>query len=298
MNKISHTTCPICHSDEIRFALSSKDYTITQENFELYDCNSCKIRFTQNPPSEQVIGKYYDSPSYISHSNDQSTLSHKIYHWVRGYMLNKKYQLIRSLTKGKSLLDIGSGTGYFLNFMKEKEYQVKGIEINEAARNFSISNFGLNVYPPDELLNQNLADRFDIISLWHVLEHLYHPKQYLEVISKYLKEEGILLIAVPNHQSTDARYYKEYWAGYDVPRHLWHFNKESIIQFVEVNNFRFYGSYRLPFDAFYVSILSEKYKNNSLSFLKGIWHGGISWWQSLFNIRHTSSLIYVFKKSK
>lgn len=273
-----------------------KDHKISQEIFHLVDCSGCGLRFTQDPPSAESIGTYYDSPRYISHSDNKVGLINYLYHRVRSIMLQKKYELIQSLSNQKSILDIGSGTGYFLNTMKKNGYETCGIEINESARKYSIDKFNLEIYTPDYLTENKIHKRFGTVTLWHVLEHIYNPKEYLSHINALILDSGYLIIAVPNYKSTDARYYASNWAGYDVPRHLWHFDFNSMRSLVESNGFNLINTKRLHFDSFYVSILSESYKRSFLSTIKGATIGLYSWIVSQLKKNKTSSIIYIFKK--
>lgn len=297
MQRIIHNSCPFCHSNDIIKSISLTDHKISKSIFSIADCNSCKLRFTQDPPIESECAPFYDSPRYISHSDNTDGLINRLYHTVRSTMLRKKLALIQNLTSKKKILDIGSGTGYFLNTMKIAGYQTAGIEINEKARDFSRKNFSLDVYPPEDFSESKLQGKFDIASMWHVLEHIYEPKKYLNQIHSYLEEDAFLIIAVPNYTSADASVYKEYWAGYDVPRHLWHFSPITLKNLVENSGFKLIKLSRLPFDSFYVSMLSESYKQSVLASIRGAFIGLISWAASLFNIQSTSSIIYIFQKS-
>lgn len=295
MERANYQKCPLCQSEKINSSISLSDYSISKQDFEIWQCANCNFLFTQNIPSEESAGSYYASDEYISHSDTQKGMVNRLYHLARKIMLNKKYRLIKKISSGKTILDIGCGTGYFLNYMKSKNYSTLGIEVNENARAFGQQNFGLNILSPNHLLNDKMNDRFKIITLWHVLEHLYNPDIYIQKIKYLLENDGVLILALPNPDSFDASYYKKYWAGYDVPRHLWHFTPKTINQFVQ-ENFSVTKLKRLPFDAFYNSILSEKYQNNKLGFIRGIIIGLISYTLSLFDIKKSSSVIYVLKK--
>jgi len=295
MKKIIYSNCPLCLSNKIISTISSKDYSISKEPFEIWQCTQCNFLFTQNIPDEESIGSYYASEEYISHSDTKKGIVNRLYHIARKIMLGKKYRLIKKISSGKTILDIGCGTGYFLNDMKDKGFQTLGIEINEQARDFGKQHFGLNILPPEKLLSGKINQKFNVITLWHVLEHLYQPGLYLQRISELLDSKGVLILALPNPDSFDAQFYQKYWAGFDVPRHIWHFTPQTIAKFVS-EYFTITQLKRLPFDSFYNSLLSEKYRHNKLSFFRGISIGFIAWIYSSINVKKSSSIIYVLKK--
>jgi 2-polyprenyl-3-methyl-5-hydroxy-6-metoxy-1,4-benzoquinol methylase len=294
--QITFEKCPLCSSKKIEMALATEDYSISKDAFEIFKCNDCSFHFTQNMPSPAAIGPYYKSDVYISHSDTKEGLVNRIYHSAREMMLRKKRNLIQQLTSGKKLLDIGSGTGYFLNSMKQNGYEVTGVEIDEAARNATLKNFGIKVNPPATLLEGKLKEKVDVITLWHVMEHLHDMDGYMQSMHDLLKPEGYLLIAVPNYTSFDAQYYGKYWAAYDVPRHLWHFSPKTIAKLAYKNNFELIDQKRLPLDPFYNSLLSEKYKSNKLSLIFGGIIGLIALLVSFVNPSRSSSPIYILKK--
>jgi 2-polyprenyl-3-methyl-5-hydroxy-6-metoxy-1,4-benzoquinol methylase len=296
MNGINYTNCPLCSSEKIKKNRTVRDFSITGETFEIYSCAECSFLFTQNHPAEAEIGPYYQSEDYISHSDTSRGLINSLYHWVRKIMLNRKYRLIKKEIKGSRLLDIGCGTGYFPHFMKLKGYDVNGVEKEKDARDFAKNNFNISVTSPENFLNHENSEQYDIITLWHVLEHIENWNEYLNVIHEKLDEKGILVIALPNHWSYDAKFYKKYWAGYDVPRHLWHFNPETLQLLMKQHNFKVRKLKKLPFDSFYNALLSEKYRKNSFALLSGFFVGFLAFVNSLFNTRKASSIIYICEK--
>jgi SAM-dependent methyltransferase len=252
---------------------------------------------TQGVPAEAEIGRYYETPDYISHSDTQQGLMNRVYHWVRQYMLSRKAALVKrasGLSEG-SLLDYGTGTGYFANAMVCQGWKVKAIEKSPQARAFAKKQFGLDV-EAEHTLKDYPSKSLDVVTLWHVMEHLEHLNEMWETLHRILKDKGVLIVAVPNPESYDARKYKEWWAAYDVPRHLWHFSPLVMRHFGEKHSFVLEKECPMPFDAFYVSMLTEKYKGNGLSFVKGLWTGALAWFSALGNKEHSSSLIYVFRK--
>ncbi|HRO09109.1 MAG TPA: class I SAM-dependent methyltransferase [Saprospiraceae bacterium] len=290
--------CPVCHNTKTQFILKTADYSNTGEYFDIYDCPDCGIRFTHNPPIASESGRYYDNANYISHSDTNQGIIARLYHLIRNYMLHRKYRLIKSISKDKNLLDVGSGTGYFLNYLKNRGYNVTGVEISDKARNFGNEHFGLQVRKTVEEIADSVDYKFDFITLWHVLEHLYNPEQSMMKFHELLKSDGTLIIALPNHNSYDSNRYQNYWAGYDVPRHLWHFNTESFTKFANHNGFSVVAKYMMPFDPFYNSMLSEKYKKGSFAIINGFVTGLIAYFKGLISTDHASSVIYILKPSK
>ncbi|MFT6814364.1 MAG: 2-polyprenyl-3-methyl-5-hydroxy-6-metoxy-1,4-benzoquinol methylase [Sphingobacteriales bacterium] len=295
---MNHDSCVVCNSLNLEDFLIVEDYTVSGEEFPLVKCNDCGIAMTQTVPTEEEIGSYYKSDDYISHSDTQEGLMNSMYHKVRKYMLGKKSQIVSDFTglsKG-SLLDIGCGTGYFGGEMTSKGWSVMGLEPSPEARLVAVSKFGLQAKDPSELYKLE-AEKFDAVTMWHVLEHVHKLNEYLQTIHKVLKPGGLLLIAVPNHESFDAKYYKKHWAAYDVPRHLWHFTPNSMNELVEKHGFTIEKHKRMPFDAFYVSLLSEKYRNNKLALLMGGLIGKLSWINSWSSAKKCSSVIYLCRKN-
>jgi len=294
---VHHNGCPLCNSEEINLLFSCTDHFVSREVFHIFSCASCGFRFTQDYPEENDIGRYYESADYISHSDTSKGFSNKVYRLARKIMLQRKRVIIERTTglQNGSLLDIGSGTGHFAATMKKGGWTVRGIEINEKARNFSVSNFGLDAIAPDQISEINDSS-FDCITLWHVLEHFHDPLKYLSEISRILKQNGICLIALPNSGSYDAEHYGSYWAAYDLPRHLWHFSPETFRMFADKGGFTLKKVMNLPLDVFYISILSKKYGGSKLAFARGIIRA-LPWaFLSVFNKERSSSVIYILHK--
>lgn len=294
---IHYHSCPLCTSNQTSYYLRCTDFLLTGENYNLFRCNSCGFVFTQDRPDDKEIGKYYDSQEYASHNASKGLLN-LFYRISRSIMLRIKSSFIKRITGIKSgyLLDIGSGSGYFLARMKDIGWQVKGIEINEKARETSSSGFGVEVLPPEQLTL--LGDEsFDCITFWHVLEHLSNPELFLKNALRLLKPGGFCIVALPNCRSFDTEYYKQYWAAFDVPRHFWHFTPESFSFLSGKAGYPVISVKRLPADVFYISMLSEKYKGNKLyivtGFLKGLWFSFLS----AAKKEKTSSLIYIIHKN-
>lgn len=297
MNKLTITACPLCQSNHLRFVMKCEDYYASGEEFELFQCDDCNFLFTQNVPCGEAINRYYETPDYISHTNTNKGVVNRIYHLVRSRMLKKKASLVIRITGKTSgtILDIGTGTGYFPNMMKKKGWEVEAVEKNENARLFAKEHFALDV-KDEGALKEFPAGTFDAITLWHVMEHLEQLDETWEQLHELLSEDGVLIVAVPNSKSYDAQKYKEQWAAYDVPRHLWHFTPATIQQFGSKHGFIMCEQYPMPFDAFYVSMLSEKYRKSSSPFIRGMWTGLKAWFKTESKKENSSSIIYIFRK--
>ncbi len=293
---IHYDTCPLCNSKKIGLTLATEDYSISRDPFEIYVCPDCDFHFTQNAPAPDAIAPYYKSDVYISHSDTKEGLVNRLYHAARDLMLKKKRKLVQNLTTGKRLLDIGSGTGYFLNHMQENGFKVVGVEIDSDARAATLKNFKIKVNPPETLLEQKLTEKVDVITLWHVLEHLHDMDGYMQSMYRQLNDNGVVLIAVPNHKSYDAQHYGKHWAAYDVPRHLWHFSPATVARLADKNGFKVIAQKRLPLDPFYNSLLSEKYQASKLSLIFGGVIGLVSLLVSYMNPSRSTSPIYILKK--
>ena len=295
---VHHNVCPLCSSDKISLKFRCVDHFISNEVFSLNKCSACTFVFSQDYPEETDIGRYYESNDYISHSDTSKGFSNKIYHLARNLMLRRKREIVKSVThlQTGNLLDIGSGTGHFANTMKTSGWNVTGIEINEKALAFSRSNFGLEIIGPDAISSLT-PESFDCITLWHVLEHFHDPFKYMSDIKGLLKPGGLCLIALPNSDSYDALYYKEFWAAYDVPRHLWHFNPSTFKLFTEKTGFKLEKLMNLPLDVFYISIMSERYKGSKFAFFLGVMKAIPFAVFSAFNKEKRSSVIYLLRKN-
>ncbi|GIZ15089.1 class I SAM-dependent methyltransferase [Capnocytophaga catalasegens] len=271
--------------------IKTKDFSVSKEDFSLF--YNEEYDYLQTFPQPENIAKYYESEDYISHTDRNKGLFEKIYQLVKRYMLSRKVQLLEKYIKNKgTLLDIGAGTGDFLRIAQKKGWQVTGVEPNQKAID--------NARKKNISLYKNLEEvqrTFDCITLWHVLEHIPNLQLQIDFINKHLQTNGILIIAVPNYKSKDAFIYQEFWAGYDVPRHLWHFSKTSISKLFSDNHFQIINIKPMLFDAFYISLLSEKYKTGKINFIKGFVNGFRSN-LSAIQTGEYSSLIYILKKIK
>lgn len=269
--------------------LTVKDYSISNENFELKKNEDFDMLVTQ--PIPKKLASYYESENYISHTDGKKSVFEKVYQLVKNYTLKKKLKLINSFnTEKKTILDIGAGTGDFLATCKNNNWQILGIEPNQKARETGASK-NINLL---ENLSEVKNKNFDVITMWHVLEHVENLQEYIQQLKELLKENGTLVIAVPNYKSYDANYYKNFWAAFDVPRHLWHFSQTSISKLFSMENIKIIKTLPMKFDSYYVSLLSEKYKNGKMNPFKAFWIGFTSN-RKAKRTNEYSSLIYVLK---
>ncbi len=299
MNTITHKVCPLCKSNSIKKRFTCKDHFATGEEFGIIECTGCGFVFTQDVPDEKEIGRYYESPSYISHSNTDKGLVNKVYHQVRSIMLHNKVKLVGKLTllKNGRILDYGAGTGYFARAMAKAGWDVTAIEKSSSARELALKEFGFEMLS-EKSLPELEEKEFDVVTMWHVMEHIQDLDAMWEQLYRIIDDTGIAIIAVPNCQSYDAQYYKENWAAYDVPRHLWHFKASTIMRWGEKHGFILERQYTMPFDGFYISMLSERYKGSGMSTVKGLWRGFKGWCAQSTKRSASSSIIYVFKKRR
>lgn len=298
-SKVIHTACPVCNSKEISSLLTVPDFSVSKETFEIWQCAACTLRFTQNAPDENSIGKYYQSPDYISHTNTNKGLVNKSYQLVRNYTLQQKASLIKRFTGKKegNILDVGCGIGAFLNTMQQQHWQVTGLEPDVEARKKAAQLYGITVQEPFAL-NDLPQKSFDAITLWHVLEHVHQLHDYIEKLKNLLTPNGKLFIAVPNYCSEDAAAYNMHWAAYDVPRHLYHFTPQSIEVLMQHHNLKVITKKPMWFDSFYISILSSKYKNGTTNWFGAAFTGLQSNLNAALNVEKCSSLIYIIGNNK
>jgi 2-polyprenyl-3-methyl-5-hydroxy-6-metoxy-1,4-benzoquinol methylase len=291
---IVYRSCPNCGDKNISKVLSAKDYTVSGEGFEIWECRNCTQRFTQNIPEGDQVGQYYQSENYISHSDTAKGFVNNLYHKVRKRTLVKKRKLIEEAT-GKTkanILDVGAGTGAFLNTMKNAGWNCTGIEPDSTAREKALELYEINLKDAKELFSLP-SKTFDAITLWHVLEHVHELHSYVEQLKNLLTTEGKLFIAVPNYTSADAKMYGEFWAAYDVPRHLYHFSPKAIKTLLNAHGLKVETIKPMWYDSVYVSLLSEKYKTGKSNPAKAFMNGMISNVETIFNKSKCSSLIYI-----
>ena len=273
--------------------LTVKDYSVSQEIFDLHHDPKLDMLITSPQPSLENLKKYYESVDYISHTDSKRSLFEKAYHFVKTIALRNKLNLINSLQPNKgSILDIGAGTGDFLSVAKENGWHTIGVEPSEKAKAIAKSKGVSFVGDPNELDSHS----FDVISMWHVLEHVPNLENQIKELKRLLKPNGTLLIAVPNFKSFDAKHYGKFWAAYDVPIHFWHFSKTAIKMLFEQEEMQLVKVLPMKFDSFYVSLLSEKYKTGKMNYIKAFFVGLLSNLKAKKNFEY-SSHIYILKNN-
>ncbi len=286
--------CPACGASEMRTHLQAKDYTVSKNTFNIVRCAACDLLFTNPRPEAEQASYFYQSENYISHSNTQKGFINKLYHAVRKITLKQKTNLIQGEQKGtKNLLDIGCGNGHFLHACQQDGWNTFGMELDPETAARAAALTGQSIFPNLQAIPEE--PQFELISLWHVLEHVYEIDAYFEFFKKRINPGGKLLLALPNSKSFDADYFKEFWAAYDVPRHIYHFNPETIQSIAKKHGFKLAKQHGQIFDSFYIALLSHEYKTGSkkliASFFVGLWSNLIAY----FKTGNYSSNIYIFE---
>ncbi|WP_420146621.1 class I SAM-dependent methyltransferase [Spirosoma sp.] len=289
------TTCPVCNNNKFKPHLDCKDYLVSNQMFSIVYCTQCSFRLTNPRPDATKIGTYYKAEQYVSHNDESSGLVNTAYRMVRKYTLKSKLDLINKLNKGKGcILDVGCGTGTFLETCQKDGWQITGMEPDVDARSIATKKLNISIFPDLDTIQK--AKPFDVITLWHVLEHIADLNGVIPQLYKLLTKTGTLLIAVPNSDSYDANYFKQYWAAYDVPRHLHHFTPSTIEALMAKHQFKLVGKRPMIFDAFYIAMLSTKYRTGKTDYLESI-RIGLASNASAKQTGNSSSLIYLFNKA-
>ncbi|TDE04888.1 class I SAM-dependent methyltransferase [Flavobacterium hiemivividum] len=273
--------------------LSVKDHSVSKETFDLYHDETMDMLITSPQPNLENLGKYYESEDYISHTDSKRSLFEKAYHFVKSIALKNKLDLINSQQPKKGrILDIGAGTGDFLAVAKDNGWQTVGVEPSDKARAIALKK---EVSFVENTLGLE-SHSFDVITMWHVLEHVPNLNNQIKELKRLLKPSGTLIVAVPNFKSFDAKHYGAFWAAYDVPIHFWHFSKKAIKLLFEKEDMKLEKVLPMKFDSFYVSLLSEKYKYGKMNFIKAFFIGLQSNIRAKRNFEY-SSHIYVLKNN-
>lgn len=283
--------CPICDSTTFQIKMEVNDYSISKENFNLETCSSCSFVLTNPRPKNKNLSAYYKSEEYISHSGTRNGVINKLYHYVQKYNLKRKYKSFHKTVPRGTWMDYGAGNGAFLKYLKDQNHSAIGYEPDEDARKIGTNN-GLTIVDSEKYKHEE--GKYAAITMWHVLEHIPELNEILQIHYSNLMDNGILVIAVPNHLSYDACYYKNFWAAYDVPRHLWHFSEKDVLTLASKHGFEHIKTSPMVFDSYYVSMLSEKYKNGSM--IRGGIIGALSNLYARVSGYPFSSQIYVFGK--
>lgn len=283
--------CPICSSKKSSLYMDTQDYFYSQEPFSITQCNECEFLYTN--PVPQNMFKYYQTEKYYSHNTASGGVVSEIYSLLRWLNIKKKYTLLNKITSGKSILDVGCGTGELLGYFKNKGWATMGIEPNDKARAIAYNNNDGNIYGEDHLAELK-PKSFDIITLWHVLEHVEHLNTRMEELKRLIKKGGSLVFALPNINSPDSKKYGAFWAALDVPRHLYHFNEKSFKKLLAKHGLKLVSSLPMKLDSYYVSMLSEKYMGNSLYMPAAFINGTISNIKAKKNNNY-SSMIFVVR---
>jgi 2-polyprenyl-3-methyl-5-hydroxy-6-metoxy-1,4-benzoquinol methylase len=297
MGFVHYTSCPVCGSGNIKNVFAVKDFTVSEKEFVIVECSDCSLRFTQDVPDAESISSYYKSENYISHTDTSKGLVNSLYKTVRNRTLKQKRKLAEKITNKKtgSLLDIGSGTGAFANEMKINRWNVTGLEPDSGAIKVAKDLYSLELQETNRLFNLS-PGAYDVITMWHVLEHVHQLQEYIAQIKKLLSDNGRLIIAVPNYTCSDEKAYTEYWAAYDVPRHLYHFSPKAMETLINRHGLKIINYKPMWYDSFYVSLLSSKYKNGSTNWLSAGWNGLVSDIKTMADIKKCSSVIYIISK--
>ncbi len=286
--------CPWCGSDKAQINLWLKDEFLSKEDFHICECLNCGLLYTMPRPSKDKIGNYYKSEEYYSHQENKKGFIPKIYECVKKVNLRHKYKLSTEGLETGNMMDIGCGVGDFIHTAEVKGWQCVGVEPSDDAKAIAKKRVKANIIRSEEL--EKLTDgTFDLITMWHVLEHVDELKWQVSQLQRLVKPNGRIVIAVPNYKSYDGQYYKEHWAAYDVPRHLNHFNKQTITKIFKYNGLELKKTDKLIWDAYYISYMSEQYKHHKFPLIKGAYRGLVSNCKARRS-GEWSSMVYIFEK--
>jgi len=281
---------------ELDLFMQCKDHSVSRETFSLFKDERRDLLVTLPRPAEKNLPDYYQSEDYISHTDSKRNLLEVAYQLVKQFALKRKVKLITRVNQGQGrILDVGCGTGDFLQACEQSGWSISGIEPNEQAIRLALTKTNFKDYERTvEALIDSNPESFDVITMWHVLEHVPNLADFINKIKSLLKPNGVLIVAVPNFKSWDAKHYNSFWAAYDVPRHLWHFSRNSMERIFSEFDMKILEILPMNFDSYYVSLLSEKYKKGKQNFFSAFYQG----FRSNRKARQSgeySSLIYLIK---
>lgn len=286
--------CPWCGSENAQLHLELKDLFLTQEQFKILECKDCGLLYTTPRPNKEEIGSYYKSDEYYSHQENKDGFIPKVYEKVKSINLKNKYHIATEKAKKGKILDIGCGVGDFLHTMEQQGWDCTGVEPSEDAKAIARKRIKAQLLSSEE--QENLPEgSFDVITMWHVLEHVDALRWQIQQLYRLCRSGGRIIIALPNYKSYDGQYYKAEWAAYDVPRHLNHFDQKTLINLFEENEMKHIKTKKLYWDAFYISYMSEKYRQHSLPLVRGVFRGMVSNLKARM-MGEWSSLVYVFER--
>lgn len=287
--------CPVCRGESQQDFLEAEDHNVSNDLFKIVECVACSFRFTNPIPTEETIGDYYKSENYVSHSGTKKGFVNRVYHIVRSRAIKQKENLAAKYSKEQTILDIGCGTGDFLGYCKSQNWKTLGLEPDQSARKIALESNAIDAKVLKHLYEIE-ANTFDVISMWHVLEHVYNLNEDIEQYKKILKKDGALIVAVPNCSSKDAEHYKSSWAAYDLPIHLYHFRPDNMKQLFSKHGMEVVEILPMKFDSYYISMVSEKYKGGNI--FSGFVNGLKSNIAANSKNNKYSSQIYVIKHKK
>jgi SAM-dependent methyltransferase len=291
--EVAIENCPLCGSKDLDFLIEPRDWRGSDERFKIVECRGCSFKITNPRPADEDLGAYYPSDSYVSHTDRPKGLFDRIYFEVQKRNQRDKLRKIQAFCTSGSLLDYGCGAGSFMAFMQQNAWEVTGVEINDEAAQIARERTDALVQAPD--VHQMEKERWDVITLWHVLEHLSELEERMAEFESGLKKGGHLFLALPNNAAHDAKVFGSDWAAWDVPIHLWHFDRKSMHQLANRFKLEWTDTLPMPFDSYYVSMISAKNQKNPLWPLKGLTTGYSSNRRAI-RTGEASSLIYVLKK--
>jgi SAM-dependent methyltransferase len=285
--------CPSCGDIRSKLVLTAPDFRVSKRDFDIHACMSCGLHYTKLVPTKDTIGSFYKADSYDSHRVDNKSLISRLYRVVRSINIAKKIKWITPFAGSGLIVDYGCGLGHLVAALKERSQNAEGYEIDGDVRALTKAELNIDTYPLENF--RDLKDgSVSVLTMWHVLEHVYDLNQDFQQIVDKVEKKGVLFIAVPNFRSFDAKFYKKHWEAFDLPRHFYHFDNESIVGFTSRFGLNLESKIPLRFDSYYVSMRSEMNKKNGF-LLRGVF---IGWLSNLLACRYGySSHVYIFRKS-